>query len=217
MLLSILALYNYDNTIFSTLPLPNGVDRETLINQIILDNAELSLVYASPTFMRWALENWGTTMLPIWNRFISAANAEYNPIENYDRYETSERDNTGSVQHSGTDTASGTDSATSTNSGTDTTTNKIAAFDTTTLPTHDEQTTTHGMGNTTTGTNSGSYVYGHREARSEAEDITSHIHGNIGVTTSQQMLTQELNIIDKLNIYQKISDDFRAKFCVEVW
>ena len=39
--LSILGMYNYDNTIFDNLIIPDGVDKELLINNILLDNAEI--------------------------------------------------------------------------------------------------------------------------------------------------------------------------------
>ena len=38
------------------------------------------------------------------------------------------------------------------------------------------------------------------------------IHGNIGVTTSQQMLASELQIRPKLNIYDLITDMFYKEF-----
>ena len=40
------------------------------------------------------------------------------------------------------------------------------------------------------------------------------IHGNIGVTTSQQMLEQELAVAGKLDPYQYIINDFKRRFCV---
>lgn len=39
-------------------------------------------------------------------------------------------------------------------------------------------------------------------------------HGNIGVTTSQQMLASELDIIPRLDLIDYIADDFKAEFCL---
>lgn len=47
----------------------------------------------------------------------------------------------------------------------------------------------------------------------EYEDIEK---GNIGVTTTQQMIEAEREIV-KLNIYQYIIDDFKARFCLLVY
>lgn len=44
----------------------------------------------------------------------------------------------------------------------------------------------------------------------------SYIHGNIGVTTSQQMLQAELDV-QRFNIYQAISDAFVQEFCIMVY
>lgn len=42
-------------------------------------------------------------------------------------------------------------------------------------------------------------------------------HGNIGVTTSQQMLEQELSVANKLDIYNYIIRDFKTRFCIPLW
>lgn len=44
----------------------------------------------------------------------------------------------------------------------------------------------------------------------------AHIFGNIGVTTSQQMIQQQLEL-DKMNIYTIIIEDFKKKFCLSVY
>lgn len=46
--------------------------------------------------------------------------------------------------------------------------------------------------------------------------ITSHIHGNIGVTTSSKML-EEFRILVDYNIIDKIFDDIRDYYLVAVW
>lgn len=45
---------------------------------------------------------------------------------------------------------------------------------------------------------------------------TAHLYGNIGVTTSQQMLKDELEI-DRFNIYENIADLFVDEFCIMVY
>ena len=42
-------------------------------------------------------------------------------------------------------------------------------------------------------------------------------YGNIGVTTSQQMIESEIDLRLKNNMYQFISDSFRENFCVMVY
>ncbi len=42
--------------------------------------------------------------------------------------------------------------------------------------------------------------------------IESHIHGNIGVTTNQQMLEAEMSLVPKLDIIDFIADDWHQEF-----
>lgn len=45
----------------------------------------------------------------------------------------------------------------------------------------------------------------------------SHIHGNIGVTTNQQMIEEELKLRNRYNIYDIIADSFKKDFCLMVY
>ena len=48
------------------------------------------------------------------------------------------------------------------------------------------------------------------------EKYTSHVHGNIGVTTTQQMITSELEL-RKFDIYEEIAGRFEHEFLVQVY
>ena len=41
--------------------------------------------------------------------------------------------------------------------------------------------------------------------------------GNIGVTTSQQMLESELVLADKMNLFKIIEQDLASKLFLQVW
>lgn len=274
--MSLLGLYRYDDTIFEYLELPEGMtsdDKDILTNNLLMECAELETLYTDPDFMKWMIGIWSAKELPTWQRVYNAAVAEYDPIENYNRYEESTETVDGTRQHSGndvrrvitddaststnsgstsgtetnsgTDVVTGTKSESVTNSGSDVTTNQIAAFDTNTLVDHDKSTLQHGHALATSGQDSSSTQHGHQisnsgtvsgtETNSYDGDTTdtmthgeqikddterstdSHIHGNIGVTTSQQMLESELMIAPKLNIFNYIIDSFKKRFCIMVW
>jgi hypothetical protein len=204
-----MGLYNYDQTIFDNLTVPTGVEKEKLVNNIILETAELECIYPSPNFLKTAIGLWANVEFMTWERIYAAATAEYNPIENYDRQET--ESTTGNRQHSGKDIASGSQTVTGSENGT--TTNKIAGFDSTVLVDHDSTTGTNSRSGSTQDTNE----FTHGEQVAESGQRTSRIHGNIGVTTSQQMLEQELQIAGKLNIYRYITDEFKKRFCILVY
>lgn len=278
--MSIRGLYIADNTLFSEMSVCSEMtneDKETIIQNILMEYAELEVIYPDPVFMKHAIGAWSWKELPTWDRIYAAAMKEYNPIENYNRTEeTTEtgansrtqtssgsegRTGTDTETHSGkdTDTHSGTDtsttSSTSTTTGTDTDTNSgsdvlttnRAGFDSNTLVTTGTDTTQHGhvltkaINESISESGSASVAHGqkietehgHTIATQHGESVTtsgnvsesgdnsvtrhSHISGNIGVTTSQQMLEQELLVAPKLNMYNYIMESFKNRFCLEVW
>ena len=67
----------------------------------------------------------------------------------------------------------------------------------------------HGITDTTT--------YGHVITDSTGTLTQSTISGNIGVTTSQQMLESELELAPKINTFNFIIESFRNRFCLLVY
>ena len=51
----------------------------------------------------------------------------------------------------------------------------------------------------------------------DKRDITGRIHGNIGVTTTQQMINQELEVLPKLDVINIIADDWHDEFCLKMY
>lgn len=102
--LSPLGLYNWDSTVFDLMVIPEELDRETLLNNLLAETAELEVLYPNPVVFKNLLGVWSSKQLDIWNRLYATTQYEYNPIENYNRYETGSEDGEGSTTHSGTDT-----------------------------------------------------------------------------------------------------------------
>lgn len=50
----------------------------------------------------------------------------------------------------------------------------------------------------------------------DMDTYAAHAHGNIGVTTNQKMLTQELLLRQK-NVYEFIADSFESNICITVY
>lgn len=224
-LLSILGLYEVDQTLFDNMVLPEGMDKETVIDSILQDCMELEAVYTSPYAMKTMIGIWSKRELPTFERVYNAEQAEYNPIENYDRHQTDTRE----IEHSGddvtvgqnTETASGQAGTTTTGQITDNNTHKYAAFDAGTLQdqTKDERagnsTGTQQSATTETSTENTRHTLTHGE--NVGETFTSYIHGNIGVTTSQQMLESELELAPKINTINYVVNSFKMRFCILVY
>ena len=79
----------YDGqTLFDLLTLPEGIDKEDLVDNIMLQGGEFEVLYSDPVFMREAVGSWGRKCYNTFLRWITAQNIQYNPLENYDRNES---------------------------------------------------------------------------------------------------------------------------------
>ena len=177
-LLSVTAMYNYDNSLFDNMVFPSQFtqdDKDTTIGNILADCAEFELLYADFGFLKNMIGLWSKLNIPVWQRIYTASLMEYNPIENYNRTEietisddktethtgtdTTTTSETRSETNSGSDTTTITGNSTETNSGTDTEINKQTGYDSNTQYIHDTSDLQHGhtIGNTSSGSNSTSY------------------------------------------------------------
>ena len=196
---------NYENkSLFDLLTVPEGIVKNDLVDNIMLECGEFETLYADPDFMRSAIGAWSNKHQRTFLKWVNALNIEYAPLENYDRQEnwTDETDaNT-------TNTLNSTVNSSSTSGGESKT--NIAAYDSSSYSPSDQVTDSNTASNTSTDASSG--------AGTENIDFehTGRIHGNIGVTTSQQMLEQELEVA-RFNIIDEITKLFMSELCVAVY
>jgi hypothetical protein len=186
--LSILGLYNYDSTIFDDFTLPVGIVKDDVINNLVMELSEFEVLYPTPDLMKNAIKFWSAKESPKWGKLYATLNLEYNPLNNAYRDETT------------TDTR--TPNLTSTNSGTDTDTEYTSGFNETTPTLAGKTDSTRGTANTVTGT--------------EENKIVTHLEGSIGVITPQNMIQQE-RIISEFNMTDYIINDFKERFCIQVY
>lgn len=83
-MVSILGLYNYDESIFDDLTVPSGMDKAELIETILFQNAELELLYSDPATMKLAIKGWSASSQYTWNALQESLEFDYNPIWNKD-------------------------------------------------------------------------------------------------------------------------------------
>lgn len=86
--ISAVGLYSWDSTLFDGMALPEGVERETLIYNILAETAELEILYPDSDFLKRMIEIWSKKELKRWTALYNTTVYEYNPIENFDKIET---------------------------------------------------------------------------------------------------------------------------------
>lgn len=127
--LSILGMYNYDNSIFDDFTLPDRIPRETFLNNLLLECAEFGCIYPDTGFFKMAVKSWCELELPTWEWLLDTQGYEYNPIWNVDVHD-SER-----VDNKETRDLQGTNNETRNLSGTNNNTKNLTVTDTGTINT----------------------------------------------------------------------------------
>ena len=180
-------LNNYPE-ILKDIELPNNVDFETLQEVIIFKAGENEVMYSNPVFMQIAVHAWFRAKKYEFDKLAETLDLEYNPIENYDRKEE------------WTDTTES--SSTSETKGNGASTESKYAFDSTSFNPYSRTESTNNDTDKVSG--NGNTVH------------TGKIHGNIGVTTSQQMIQSEREVAN-FDIYEYIASKFEDAFTLAVY
>lgn len=225
-----------EDDLFKNMSLPEGIDKDTLVGNILMRGGEFEVMYSDPYFLQNLIGVWSSKWYRTFDKWVKALAIEYSPLENYDRMEEWQdtRNNHGSETTSGTlgRTTSGSLSRTTSDSlsrtATDggTTETKVSAYDSSTYQPSNQVTVTNSSGYTDTGSGTlGDTESGTLNDTTSGSTTTSfgegakhegRVHGNVGVTTSQTMLESELQIAE-WNLYEHITDLFLSEFVIPIY
>lgn len=197
MLVSLMAVYTWDNTVLDNIMLPEGMDSDILKNELLREIGELSLLYSDPEYIKSSLGVFSRRRMPVWNKMWELANEEYNPIDNYKRTvtETTRHGHKEQIDYQDNSAIIGNTST------------RVFGFDSS------ESVGKDSASNQSNGQNSGQNIKQH----SGNDVVVTEGEGNIGVTTYQKMIEEEINVRPKLDIYQLIIKDIKKEFCVCVY
>lgn len=187
----------HDADIFTGIVIPEGLDRELLIDRIFHRCGEFSVGHTDWEFMHNEILDFFKVHYSTFDRMWKVLQMEYDPLENYNRIEN--------YGESGNNSNQSSSSNSSTGSGT--VTNNRAAENSANYEPYDKSQSSDSASGTSGTSASGSYTTKHN----------SHIHGNIGVTTSQQMLRSEWEDVAPLNVYETIANYFADEFCIQCY
>lgn len=223
--MTLIGMYNWDNTLFSNLSTPAGIDNSLLIDTILLNGGEFEVLYADFDFMKDAIGRWSNKWERTMERWIAVLEKEYNPIENYDRIEdwtdaNSKKTNNDAIHSEGItrkETAVASDASVS--SGEGDTENKVSAYDVATYSPHDRaDTSSKGTNNSLGTTDAAGETNTNSIDSMKSNDISNgihsgRIHGNIGVKTTQSMVMEEIDV-SRFNIYDEIANLFLQELTI---
>lgn len=205
--MTLIGLYNYLDTqdidLFQNLSLPDGLDSTTCINNILLQAGDNELLYPNSDFMINAIGMWSTKWNRTFTKWVEAFELEYNPIENYDRQEAWSDSHSFSESESESNYTSASDSTSQSNSGT----NDVSAFN---VSNYSPESASDNN-NIATAQSSASGQNQRNKLENGLDAHAGRVHGNIGVTTTQQMLQQEIEV-QRFNIYDDIAIIFMREF-----
>lgn len=226
--MTLIGLYNFDSTLFDSLTLPTGYDKDTFIDSLLLEHGEKCILYSNPDFMKYSIGAWGRKWSLELERIYDALTAEYNPIYNYDRYEyykdtdnidrtlTDKPDYSNTQENDYEITNETVTNATRENEtiNNETTEHQVSAYNSSSYEPsskdiHDGGKTkeTYNAGKTLT-SNDGKITNTIKGTAQNIDEDTdrefihdAHLYGNIGITTSAAMVSEVVQQRFKYNLY----------------
>lgn len=186
----------WDEDLFDDIVLPDGMDKTTVVNQIMLDNGLLEVVYPEHDLLKGLIKAHFLARQIDYQRLWDAVSQKYNPLYNLDRKNTLTEKTERTENTTGNTTSNATQS----------TEQKVSAFDSSTYQPSEQM-----SGNTSDTTDATTDSQGQ-----DVHTLESHEEGSIGVITPQDMLRREFDIRRDWNIYKFISMDFRDQFMIQL-
>ena len=223
--MTLIGLYNYDSDLFDSLVLPDGYDKNDFIDSLLLEHGEKCVLYTNPDFMKNAIGAWGRKWAGNLERIYTALTEQYNPLHNFDRYEDY-TDNEGRKYESKTNAGhKATDSpkydVTSDTKENATTEHEVSADNSSSYQPDWKETQNGGKSVVSTEgkTQDLSETSNSSTNDSETHNLThkGHLYGNIGVTTSVQMLTSEVDARMKYNLYDAAGRLFANELLIGIY
>lgn len=218
----------YDDPL-AGISVPEPLSAEAVRAAIVVRCGLLTPIYNDPDVFRQIAADWFYNKQWNFQHLVKVLQAEYSPIENYDRYEewtdthtgTVKNDGTGKDTHGGKDTRTG--GYTDTNSGQDETTNEVSAENASTY--QPDTKSTDRAGKVLTNTHNDTDQYGHtidrKDNNTRTDDLkdthVAHLHGNIGTTKNTEMMLDEIGLIGQFDPYKWIASQFENDMMIMLY
>lgn len=240
--LDLLGIYNFDNTVLDLLEVPEDeegnelIDKDTLKDNLLMDTAEMEILYPDASFLKLAIGAWSKKQVPIWSELYASTQYDYNPIWNVDGTVVEERDLAGTDYRTDDHTTERThddsmerthdDTMERTHDDTLTTANDVYGYNSDTAAPESKVTADHD--GTITDAHTGTITDAHTGTITDTDtgtinhdttdtgSITTTRQGNIGITSTQSLIKEQRDVV-QFNIMDYIINDFKNRFCLLVY
>ena len=248
--LDLLGIYQFDNTVLDLLEVPEDeegnelIDKDTLKDNLLMDTAEMEILYPDSSFLKLAIGTWSKKQVPIWSELYASTQYKYNPIWNVDGTvveernlsatdyrtddHTTERTHDDSMERTHDDSMERThdDSLERTHDDTLTTDNGTYGYNSSALAPESKIENAHTgtitdahtgtITDTHTGTITDTDTGTINHDTTDTGTITTTRTGNIGLTSTQSLIKEQRDIV-QFNIMDYIINDFKNRFCLLVY
>lgn len=221
-------LLKWDDTLFDNMHVPDGISVQDVVDCILQLYGKQTLHHPDPAYMKHYIEKWSARKLINWQKLYDTTILSYNPIHNYDRTENiedttvRERNEERSGETSGKNRLNSTDTGVSTVKDDKTTEQKVSAENISSYQPDmqniedDTQTTTTSASSTDTGERNEKNNATMAGKETETYTHVNRTLGNIGVTTTQQMIAAERECV-RYNVIEEIAADYCDMFCLSIY
>ena len=237
-LLDIMALYNHDQTLFSAFQVPTSITwvehgpdgdvthtesipytKQNIIDNILLECAELEVVYPDSDYMKLAIGTWSTKRLYTWQRIADVLYRKYDPFINIKRREWRETVEDRDLAKSETRDLAGSETRDLAGTNDSTVTGNVNAFNDSSSNgvqrdkvTTDQDTTDTGTVDTT---DTGTVDYTDTGTVTTTDDY--HIEGDSAIRDAQDIIRLEVQQRLANDLIDIIIEDFKKRFCLMVY
>lgn len=237
-LLDIMALYNHDQTLFSAFQVPTSITwvehgpdgdtthtetipytKQNIVDNLLLECAELEVVYPDSDYMKLAIGTWSAKRLYTWQRIADVLFRKYDPFVNINRHEW--RTTLENRNLAGSETPNLTDRETRNLAGTNdsTVTGNVNAFNDSSANgvQRDKVTTDQDTTDTGTVTNTHTGTVNTTDTGTVTTTDDYHIEGDSAIRDAQDIIKLEVQQRLANDLIDIIIEDFKKRFCLMVY
>ena len=220
-LLTLNSMLDYYGNTFDNIVIPDGADKEVLIDTIRDYCGDNECRYYEPVKLKKMVEVFFKMYQYKYERLWLSTQQEYEMIENYDRKEETTENIKGDTTRSNKGSAETTTDTTSIADRTKNSSNinSVSAYnaqdfsnkDKAVFESSESDTDTNNMRSNASGTSED------KENENRNRTVSTRAHGNIGVTTSQQMIRSEREDVANFSWYYTVAMDFEDAITISVY